>query len=175
VRAEHVVDVLEAQAGGGEAVEPRLLWEVERRRITLVLAGAGVDQNGVLGRAHQEGLIGDHHAAGGPVEHLGVHGREMALADLGIVADEHVLRLPPRPVPFDEAGDGDVADGELFHDAPCPMSFVGRNSEAYSAVCKCSMLRGPRRPAAKYATLLRPTQPPPPSRWCRFPASAPRP
>src|ERR1700730_3449849 len=47
----------------------------------------------------------------------------MALADLGIVSREHLLRLTPWPVAFDDAGDGDVADGELSHSAPAFIAF----------------------------------------------------
>src|SRR6516164_2725875 len=43
VRAEHVIDVFEAQAGCLEAVQPWLLRKVHGRLIALVLAGAGID------------------------------------------------------------------------------------------------------------------------------------
>jgi len=121
--AEHVIDVFEAQARGTETVEPRLFRKIHRRRIALVLTGAGVDQDGVLGRAHHIGLIGDDHLAGHRVEYFLVERREMAPADFGIVGREHLLRLPPRPVAFDDAGDGDVADGELSHCAPALIAF----------------------------------------------------
>src|SRR5262245_64944185 len=42
----------------------------------------------------------------------------MALANIRIIGGEHVLRLPPRPVPLDDTGDGDVADRELLHSLP---------------------------------------------------------
>src|SRR5262249_19613673 len=56
MRAEHVVDALERQPRGAEAIEPRLLGEVHGRRMSLILAGAGIDQDGALWRAHHEGL-----------------------------------------------------------------------------------------------------------------------
>ncbi len=69
VRAEHEVDVFEAQPGSVELVEPALLGKVERRRMPFVLAGAGVNQHGVMRRPHYERLIRDHHAVGCLVEH----------------------------------------------------------------------------------------------------------
>ena len=84
VGAKHVVDVLEPQARGRESVEPGFLRKVHGRRVTFVLAGAGVDQDRVLGRAHDEGLIGHHHLAGRRIKHFPIKLREMALADFGI-------------------------------------------------------------------------------------------
>ena len=129
VGAEHVVDVAEAQAGGGKAVEPRLLGEVHRWRIALVLAGAGIDQDGVLGRAHHVGLVGNDHLARYRIENFRIKLGQMAFADRGVVSRKHFLRPPPRPVAFDDAGDGDVADRELFHDVVMfpsirPAAFV---------------------------------------------------
>ena len=121
VGAKHVVDVVEPQTGGGEAVEPRLLGKVEWRRIALVFAGAGVDQDDVLGRPHHEGLIGDHHASGRRVEYCRIELGEMAPADVGVIGGEHVLRPPPRPVALDDAGNGDVADLERPHAVPVRM------------------------------------------------------
>jgi len=63
VRAKDVVDLIEPQTGAVEAVEPWLLGKIHRRRITLVLSGTGVHQDGVPRGAHHEGLIGDHHAS----------------------------------------------------------------------------------------------------------------
>jgi hypothetical protein len=51
VGAEHVVDVAEAQAGGGKAVEPRLLGEVHRWRIALVPTGNSKRPSANVGRA----------------------------------------------------------------------------------------------------------------------------
>ena len=78
--------------------------------MALVLAGAGVDQDRVLGRAHDKGLVGDVHPAGHGIEHHGVQFGEVPAANRRIVSREHVLRFPPWSVPFDDAGDGDVAD-----------------------------------------------------------------
>ena len=50
--AEHVIDLLVGDAEREQLVAPALLArKVERRRMTLVLAGAGVDQDGVVRRA----------------------------------------------------------------------------------------------------------------------------
>ena len=115
VRAKDVIDILEAQTLGGKAVEPRLLRKIHWRRVAFVLAGAGVDQDGVFGGAHHKGLVRDHHLARCRIEHLRVHFSEMAAADLWIVFREHFLRRAPRPVPFDDAGDGHIADRKLVH------------------------------------------------------------
>ena len=56
VRAENVVDVLEPQAFRRKTVEPRLFRKIHRRRIALVLARAGVDQDRVLARPQQPGM-----------------------------------------------------------------------------------------------------------------------
>jgi hypothetical protein len=118
VRAEHVRDVLEAQPGSTKIVEPRLLGKIEWRGMPFVLAGAGVDQNRVLGGAHDKGLVGDDHPAAGWIEHHRVHFSEMPTADRRIIGREHVLGLPPWPVALDDACDGHVADGELLHNVP---------------------------------------------------------
>jgi hypothetical protein len=39
----------------------------------------------------------------------------MPLSDFGLIGREHLLRPAPRPVPLDDAGDGDVADLEFMH------------------------------------------------------------
>ena len=69
MRAKDVGDVVDAQAGRVEIVEPGLLGEVVRVRIALVLTGARIDQDGVPRRAHEERLVGDHHAAARGIEH----------------------------------------------------------------------------------------------------------
>src|SRR3546814_10611158 len=80
MRAEDVVDILEADAEREQLAPPALLaGKVERRRMALVLAGAGVDQHGVPRRAHHESLVGHHHLAGRGVEDLRLHRRQMPL------------------------------------------------------------------------------------------------
>ncbi len=115
VGAEHVIDVFELQPFGMEAVEPRLLRKIHRRWIAFVLAGAGIDQDGVLRRAHDKGLVGDDHFPGCRIEYFLVQRSEMPLANLGIVGREHVLRLPPRSIALDDAGNSDVANRKFFH------------------------------------------------------------
>jgi hypothetical protein len=123
MRAENVRDVLERKTGGAKVVEPRLLGKIHRRGKALVLAGAGVDQHRVLGRAHDERLIGDNHAAGRRIEDNRIQRRKMPLADLRIVRRKHVLRLPPRSIALDDAGDGDVTDLEGLHLIRPPRLF----------------------------------------------------
>src|SRR5271170_3400862 len=124
VRAEHVVDVLEPQTSRPEAVEPGLLWEVHRRRIALVLAGAGVDQDRVLGRSQDVGLISDYHAPGRRIENLRIEFCEMASASIRVIDGEHVLWPPPRPVSFDDARNSDVADLKRSHTVPTQYVVV---------------------------------------------------
>ena len=116
MRAEDVRDVLQAQAGRMEIVQPRLLGKVVRGRIAFVLAGAGVDQDGVPGRAREERLVGDHHAAARGIEDDRVKLRKMLAPDLWIIGREHHLRGTPRPVALDEARDGDLAELERFYE-----------------------------------------------------------
>src|SRR6204780_3675532 len=89
MRAEDVRDVLQAQARGVEIVEPGLLGKVVRGRIAFVLAGARIDQDDVPWRAHEERLVGDHHAAAGGIEHDGVEFGEMSTPNFWIVGREH--------------------------------------------------------------------------------------
>ena len=121
MRAEHVVDVLEPEAGGAKALEPGRLREVHRRGIALVLAGAGVDEDRVPGRAHDEGLVGDHHLAGGLIEHPRLKLGDVPLAELRVVVREHVLRPAPRPVALDDARDRHVSDRQAAHAPPPPV------------------------------------------------------
>jgi hypothetical protein len=125
MRAKDVIDVLEAQAFGGEAVEPRLFRKIHRWRIALVLAGAGIDQNCVFGGAHDVSLIGDHHFARRRIEHFAIEIGEMA-ADLRIVFWKHFLRCAPRAVPLDDAGNRNVANRELVHFVPLPCAGLSR-------------------------------------------------
>ena len=110
--AEDVGDIFESEARGVETVEPRSLGEVVRRRIALVLAGAGVDEDRVFRRSHEEGLVGDDHLAARRIEHGGIELGEMPASKLRVVSREHRLGRAPRAVALDEARDDDVADGE---------------------------------------------------------------
>ena len=63
VSAEHVIDLLEADAQSEQLVPPALLaGKVERRRMAFVLTGASVDQNGMMRRA--EWPVADERRAG---------------------------------------------------------------------------------------------------------------
>src|SRR3546814_20013614 len=101
MRAEDVVDILEADAEREQLAPPALLaGKVERRRMSLVLACAGVDQHGVPRRAHHESLVGHHHLAGRGVEDLRLHRRHIPLEGPPFQSREYVLRPPPLPVPL---------------------------------------------------------------------------
>ena len=138
MRAEHVVDVLELEAGGAKALEPGRLREVHRRGVALVLAGAGVDEDRVLGRAHDEGLVGDHHLAGGLIEHPRLELGDVPLAELRVVVREHVLRPAPRPVALDDARDRHVSDRQAAHAPPPPgparFEFIKHDPEKWLPV-----------------------------------------
>ena len=114
--AKDVVDLLKADAEREQFVAPAFLaGKIERRRMPLVLAGAGIDQDRVARRSHDEGLVGDEHLAGGDVEHLRLHAGEMMLENGVVIGREEILRSPPRPLALDHRVDGDVADPQLLH------------------------------------------------------------
>src|SRR6266851_2880803 len=115
MRAEDVSNVLEAQPGRAEIVEPGLLGKVKRGRIAFVLASAGIDQYGMLGRAHEKSLVGHDHAAADGIKHNGVEVSEVSAPDRWIIGREHFFWLSPRTVALDKAADGHVADLERFH------------------------------------------------------------
>jgi hypothetical protein len=116
VGAEDIVHLVVSDAERKQLVSPALLArKVKRRRMPLVLAGAGVDQDGVPRRADDEGLVGDDHHAQGGVEDLRLHRRQMTLEDVLIIGRKEVLRPPPWSFAFDHGIDGDVADPELLH------------------------------------------------------------
>src|SRR5262249_38298282 len=119
--AEYIIDVFKSQAGGTKSVEPGLLWKIKRRRMAFVLARARIDENGMLRGANDEGLIGDHHFSRRSIEHEGIEFGEMAAAKLGVIGGKHVLRLAPRSVALDDAGDGYVADAERLHLFSLPL------------------------------------------------------
>jgi hypothetical protein len=98
VGAKDVIHLLVGDAEREQLVAPaRLAGKIERRRMALVLAGAGIDQNGVARRADDKGLIGDHHQAQACVEHLGLHGGKVMLEDGVVIDREEILRPSPRP------------------------------------------------------------------------------
>ena len=114
--AEHVIDLLIGDAEREQFVAPALLaGKVERRRMALVFAGAGIDQDGVARRADDESLVGDHHHPQRRVEHFRLHAGEVMLEDGIVVGREEILRPTPRPRALDHRVDGDIADPELLH------------------------------------------------------------
>jgi len=116
VGAEHVIHLLVGDAEREQLVAPaRLTGKIERRRMALVFACAGIDQNGVARRADDKGLIGDHHRAQACVEHLGLRAGEVMPEHRLIVSREEILRPSPRPLALDDSVDGNVADPELLH------------------------------------------------------------
>jgi hypothetical protein len=54
----------------------------------------------------------------------------MAFADGGIVSGKHFFRPPPRPVPFNDAGDGDIANRKFFHTFPSHAPSCGLAPDA---------------------------------------------
>src|SRR5690606_18358747 len=107
MRAEHVVDALEADAEGEQLLAPSLLaGKVERWRVPLVLAGACIDEYRVPRRSHHEGLIRHHHHAGCGVKRLRLHRRQMTLEDGPVERPKKVLGTSPRPLALDHRVDG---------------------------------------------------------------------
>lgn len=71
VGAHHVIDILGAGAGGGEVCEPGIVLLVVpggKARVVLVVADAGVDQDGVVRGTQQVGLDREDQLARGRVE-----------------------------------------------------------------------------------------------------------
>jgi len=98
-----------------------------------------INQDRVLGGAHHIGLVRHHHFAGRRIEHLAIELGEMAAADLGIVFRKHFLRRAPRAVPFNDAGNRDVANRELVHAgltnvSPGSIPVLGVNTIAVQGI-----------------------------------------
>lgn len=131
--AEDVVDLLEADAEREQFVAPALLaGKIEWRRMALVLAGAGIDQNGVARRANHKRLVGNKYLAGSDVEHLRLHAGEMMFEYRVVIGREEILRPPPRSLALDHRVDGDVADPELLHGCLAPAFLrqrIGRHEQ----------------------------------------------
>jgi len=99
--------------------------KIHRRGVALVLAGAGVDQDGVVRCADNEGLVGDHHSVRCGVVNHRVQGREVGAADLRRIGGEHRLGRAPGAVAFDDGRDRDVTNPGLLH-----VASLGQVSEA---------------------------------------------
>ena len=125
MRAKDIVDLVVSDAEREQLVAPALLArKIEWRRMTLVLAGAGVHQDGVMRRPDHEGLVGYHHHSQRGIEHLRLHRGQVTLEDGLVIGREEVLRPPPRAFTLNHRVDGDVADPELPH--PCfPLQLLG--------------------------------------------------
>ena len=107
--AENIIYLVVSDAERKQLVAPALLaGKIERRRMTLVLAGAGIHQDRVMRRADHESLIGDHHHSRRLVEHFRLHRRQVTLEDGLIIGREEILRPPPRPFALDHRVNGDV-------------------------------------------------------------------
>ena len=102
--------------------------------MALVLAGAGVHQNGMVRGANDKRLVGDDHQPERRVVHLRLHGRQMMLEDGVVIGREEILRPPPRAFAFDHRIDGDVADLKLLHRAGSAAIFVSSAISASGAV-----------------------------------------
>src|SRR6187401_1717580 len=116
--AEKIIYLVVRDAERKQLVAPALLaGKIERWGMTLVLAGAGVHQDGVMRRVDHERLVGDHHHSQRLVEHLRLHRRQVTLEDGIIIGREEILRPPPRPFALDHRVNGDVPDPDLSHPA----------------------------------------------------------
>ena len=114
--AEHVIHAFVTDPEREQFVAPALLaGEIERRRMALVLAGAGVHQNGMARGANDKRLVGDDDQPERCVEHLRLHGRQMMPEDGVVIGREEILRPAPRAFALDHRINGNVADPELLH------------------------------------------------------------
>jgi hypothetical protein len=145
MRAEHVVHLVVADAERLKFVAPALLaGEIERRRMALVLAGAGIDQDDVVRRAHHKGLVGDDHQPQRGIKHLRLHRWQMMLEHRLVIGREEILRPPPRAFAFDHRVDGDIADSELFHFfVPSISTFVIPGRRRRVGATRRSMVASP--------------------------------
>src|SRR5690606_5668936 len=126
MRAEHVVDALEADAEGEQLLAPSLLaGKVERWRVPLVLAGACFDEYRVPRRSHHEGLIRHYHHAWCGVGRHRLPPRQMPPEDGSVGRPKSVLRTWPRAPVLAHRVDGDVADPDLAHPL---LPSVGRRA-----------------------------------------------
>ena len=76
VGAHHVVDVFGAGAGGGEVGEPGFVLPVVpggESGVVLVVADAGIDQDGMVRGAQQVGLDAEDQLAGDGIQVGGFH------------------------------------------------------------------------------------------------------
>jgi hypothetical protein len=159
--AEHIIDHLVADAEREQLVAPAFLaGKIERRRMALVLAGAGVDQDRVTWRPDHEGLIGNDDHPQRRVEYLRLHPRQMMLEDSFVKGRKEVLRPPPGPFPLDHGINGDVAYPELLHFL-YPFCFLflssfanGRNSVTGLARPIKPSGNGKTKPIARHASAL---------------------
>ena len=84
--------------------------------MALVLAGAGVDQDGVARGADDKSLVGDRPSSPSAASNTsGSIAGQMMLEDGLVIGREEILRPPPRAFALDHRVDGDVADPELLH------------------------------------------------------------
>src|SRR5258705_12138975 len=144
--AKYIVHLVVSDAERKQLVAPALLaGKIERRRMTLVLAGAGIHQDRVMRCADHESLIGDHHHSQRLVEHLRLHRRQVTLEDGLVIGREEVLRPPPRAFALNHGVDGDVPDPDLPH--PVPSNSVVPNS-------KCSVHTSRRSDGARAAYFI---------------------
>src|SRR4029079_10080770 len=148
VGAEHIVHLFEADAEREQLVEPALLaGKIDRRRMALVLAAAGVSQDRVARSANDEGLVGDHHFSRGRVEELRLHLRQMMIEYGSVIGREKILRTSPRPLALDHRIDRDIADPDLLHVGFALTFFpaaypANHDSSRFVARMKRSEIRG---------------------------------
>jgi hypothetical protein len=110
------VKIIVADAQVEQLIPPTpLAGKVEWRRMPLVLAGAGVDQNDIVWSPNHEGLVAYTHPACCYVEHLRFHEWQMTLERGFVIRGEEVRWSTPRSFALDDRVDGDVADPDLSH------------------------------------------------------------
>jgi hypothetical protein len=128
-----------------------LAGKIERRRMPLVLAGAGVHQDRVMRGSDHESLVGNDHHSQRLVENLRLHGGQVTSEYGLVIGREEVLRPPPRAFAFNYRIDGDITDPDLPHfcfPRNCRASIVGANRPFN---LEAERIRFKRRPTAKPA------------------------
>src|SRR5215472_4409438 len=92
IRAEHVINALAADAQSEQFIPPPLLaGKIEWRRMPFTFPRARIDQERVVRRANDKGLIRDEHHPGCWVEHLRLHHLQVPLEGGLIVGRKEIL------------------------------------------------------------------------------------